>query len=160
MTFILFRISVLCLSSSNIIKEPIVTVMFKKNSQEDDIYEKARAGDNLYSEIFFYRLLSALQIANNQSWVPYNIWFGDTFVKKTVKKVQNCDAFSVQINFSKGNKIGPLEIRANIASSRRVVERRHSKVVDLEYGSASMITKTVIEAFAEDKTDIDKAANN
>ena len=92
--------------------------------------------------------------------VPYNIWFGETFVKKTVKKVQNCDAFSIQISLSKGNKIGPLEIRANIASSRRVVERRHSKVVDLEYGSASMITKTVIEAFAEDKTDIDKEANN
>ena len=79
---------------------------------------------------------------------------GETFEKETIDKLKNCDAFSIQIDESEVNKVSQLEIRANLSSKGKGIERRHFKVVDLEAGDAGTITETVLEAFIEDGIDV------
>ena len=78
----------------------------------------------------------------------------DAYEEETLKKMRNSDAFSVQIDESEVNKVSQLEIRANLSSKGKGIERRHFKVVDLEAGDAGTITETVLEAFIEDGIDV------
>ena len=78
---------------------------------------------------------------------------GEAFGEETVKKLKNCDAFSVQIDESEVNKVSQLEIVAKIATRGEGIETRHFKCVDLEAGDAETITDTLIDAFEEDGID-------
>ena len=78
---------------------------------------------------------------------------GEAYEEEIVKKVKNCDAFSVQIDESEVNKVSQLEIVAKIATCGEGIETRHYKCVDLEAGDAETITDTLIDTFEEDGID-------
>ena len=78
---------------------------------------------------------------------------GEAYEEETIKRLRNCDAFSVQIDESEVNKVSQLEIVAKIATCGEGIETRHYKCVDLEAGDADTITNSLIDAFDEDSID-------
>ena len=78
---------------------------------------------------------------------------GEAFEEETIKKLKNCDAFSLQIDESEVNKVSQLEIVAKIATCGEGIETRHYKCVDLEAGDADTIANSLIDAFDEDGID-------
>ena len=162
--------------NNNIQRQQSVTEMLAQNSDKSEVNEKARELEIAIVQTFSRHgippentecitamlkkyipdseIVKKVKLGRTKAAYLTTFGVGDTFEKETVKKLQKCDAFSIQIDESEVNKVSQLEIRANIASSDVGIERRHFKVLDLEAGDATTITDTVIEAFEEDNIDI------
>ena len=57
---------------------------------------------------------------------------GNYFEAETVRKMKNCDGFSISIDESVVNHRSELEIQARVASEDFGIESLHYKVVDLD----------------------------
>ena len=78
---------------------------------------------------------------------------GEYYEKETLKKLRDCDAFSVAFDESEINKKSEMAMTVKIASKESGLEARYYKSVDLEAGDADTITNAVLDTFKEDKVD-------
>ena len=98
-------------------------------------------------------ILKHVKLSHEKSRYMTVYGLGQHFEAETVKKLKNCDGFSISIDESEVNHRSELEIQATVASDVDGVEYLHYKVVDLESGDAETIKESVFDAFNDDSID-------
>ena len=90
--------------------------------------------------------------------VSYVTEFGlaATYEKDTVRKLRNCDAFSVAFDESEVNKKSEMAVIVKFSNEESGLDARYYKSIDLEAGDAETITESLLDAFTEDEIDFKK----
>ena len=98
-------------------------------------------------------IIRNMRLGREKAWYLMEYGISEEYEEKAIKKLRECDAFSIGIDESEVNKRSELEITANLSTKENGIEKVHYQAIDLEGGDAEVIAKSVLDPMIMDNID-------